>query len=229
MSGECPRFASVVLDVDSTLTRVEGIEWLGARRGGEVSREIDDMTRRAMEGDVPLDAVYGTRLALVCPGRDDVAALTDAYIGGTMPEAADTIARLHAAGVRVVLVSGGVRDAVVPFAETLGVDSRDVYAVSLAFTSTGQYAGFDTSSPLSRRGGKPSVVKGLGLPRPLLAVGDGSTDAELAPKAAGNAAAADAFAAFVGVAARASVVAVADYVVHRLADLEGIVRGAGVT
>jgi len=56
----------------------------------------------------------------------------------------------------------------------------------------------------------------LRLRGPVLAVGDGSTDAELKPCV-------DAFAAFTGVARRESVVAVADYVITHFADLPALV------
>jgi phosphoserine phosphatase len=221
------RFASVVLDVDSTLTRVEGIEWLAERRGGTVARQVAEMTQRAMEGTISLDAVYGARLALVQPSRADVAALADAYKAGTVPGARPAIGAMQAAGIRVVAVSGGLRDAVARFAISLGIPDHDVYAVPVQFTPDGAYAGFDEHSPLARRGGKPIVVRGLGLPHPVLGVGDGSTDAELKTMNGGGAAV-DAFAAYVGVAARPSVVAVADYVVHTMAELPALVLGTAI-
>lgn len=222
------RYASVVLDVDSTLTRVEGIEWLAERRGPHIARAVADMTQRAMEGTIPLDSVYGARLALVQPARSDVEALGDAYEAGVVAGARLAIGEMQAAGIRVVAVSGGVREAVARFAISLGIADRDVYAVSLQFTSDGAYAGFDETSPLARRGGKPVVVRGLGLGRPIIGVGDGSTDAELKTMAGGEAPAVDAFAAFVGVASRPVVVAVADYVLHNMAELPALVLGTAV-
>lgn len=222
------RYASVVLDVDSTLTRVEGIEWLAERRGPSVAREVADMTQRAMDGTAPLDSVYGARLAIVQPTRMDIDALSDAYSAAVVTGAQAAIAEMQAAGVRVVAVSGGVRQAVARFAISLGIDDPDVYAVSLRFTSDGAYAGFDETSPLARRGGKPVVVRGLALDRPVLGVGDGSTDAELKTMAGADGAAVDAFAAFVGVASRPSVVAVADYVVHTMAELPALVLGTAL-
>jgi phosphoserine phosphatase len=219
------RFASVVLDVDSTLTAVEGIEWLAARRSPDVSRQVAEMTHRAMAGTTALEDVYGARLALVQPGRDDVAALAEAYREAMSPGAREAIAAMRRAGVEIILVSGGVREAVVPFAAALGVDDAAVHAVSLYFGSSGQYAGFDTHSPLTRRGGKSVVVLQAALPEPILAVGDGSTDAELKTTIIAGRCAVSAFAAFVGVAARPSVVAVADYVIGRFDELPPIVMG----
>lgn len=210
------RFASVVLDVDSTLTSVEGIAWLAERCRADVTAAVDAMTVDAMNGVLPLDAVYAKRLALVRPSRADLAALAGAYIAGVVPGAPEAIRTLREAGVRMCLVSGGLREAIVPFGACLGFAAGDVYAVDLRFTADGDYAGFDASAPLARAGGKPRVVSALGLPKPVLALGDGSTDAELKPTV-------DAFAAFIGVARRESVVAVADYVVSRFEELSEIV------
>jgi phosphoserine phosphatase len=212
-----------VLDVDSTLTRIEGIEWLAARRGTIVTQQVAEMTERAMMGTLALDDVYRTRLALVQPSREDVGALAEAYGLGLMPGVREALAALRARGIEMTIVSGGIRQAVLPFAESLGIGADRVHAVQVEFTEDGRYAGFDACSPLARRDGKPTLVRRLGLARPVLALGDGITDAELKIDIVGGRSAVDGFAAFVGVAERAPVVAVADYIVRRFADLPSIV------
>lgn len=215
-----PRFASVVLDVDSTLSYTEGIEWLAMRRGDAVSRRVAEATTRAMRGDVALQDVYAARLELVRPDRTDIEALGQEYIDTAAPGASDALATLRAAGVRLIVVSGGLRDAILPLTRMLCVPDADVHAVPIKFTDEGKYAGFDACNPLARNGGKPAVVRALALPAPVLALGDGATDAELKTV---KPAAVDAFAAFTGVAAREPVVRVADYVVHCFAQLPRVV------
>jgi HAD superfamily phosphoserine phosphatase-like hydrolase len=210
------RFTSVILDVDSTLTTVEGIAWLATRRGPLVTAAVDAMTNDAMTGALPLDAVYAKRLALVRPSRADLSDLAAAYSAGLVADAQETIVTLREAGVHVALVSGGLREAILPFAAQLGFTTAEVHAVDVRFNTDGSYAGFDPMSPLACAGGKPRVARTLGLPAPVLAVGDGSTDAELKSCVA-------AFAAFTGVARRESVVAVADYVISRFAELPALV------
>ena len=210
-----PRFSSVIMDVDSTVAALEGIDWLAARRGPEVAARVAEATERAMRGEIALDAVYGERLALVKPGRAELAALAEAYVAAAVPGAAAALARLREAGVRVALVSGGVRQAILPLARALGVDPRDVHAVDVVVDMGGGYYAFDAGSPLATQHGKRDVADrmvagALGappLPRPVLAVGDGSTDLAMKP-------AVDAFAAFVGVARRDAVVRGADHVLE---------------
>lgn len=212
MSRPRPSFASVVLDVDSTLCGIEGIDWLSALRGPDVGARVAELTDRAMRGEIALDAVYGERLALVRPSRGDVVELGAVYIDSLAPDAADAIARLHAAAVRVVLVSGGLREAILPVAEQVGIADRDVHAVSVRFDREGAYAGFDETSPLATSSGKRAVVERLGLPRRILAAGDGATDLAIRP-------AVDAFAAYTGFIRREPVVAGADHSVDSFAQL----------
>jgi phosphoserine phosphatase len=209
-------FASIIVDVDSTLCGIEGIDWLAERRDRALGAQVTALTDRAMRGEIPLDAVYGERLALVRPTRDDVAALADAYAATLAPQAAYTLLRLRAAGKRLVLVSGGVREAIIPMAVRLGISERDVHAVSLHFYADGGYAGFDSASPLATATGKRIVADSLALPRRILAMGDGATDLAMRP-------AVDAFAAFTGFVRRDTVVDSADIVLDSFGQLVEIV------
>jgi phosphoserine phosphatase len=209
----------VILDVDSTLCGIEGVDWLAARRGPEMAARVVALTEQAMQGLIPLDAVYGERLALIRPSRDDVAALAAAYVGALSRGAADALRRLRAAGLAVVLVSGGLREAILPVALQLGFIAGDVHAVGVAFDGAGAYAGYDRASPLATQAGKRTLVESLALPRPALAVGDGSTDAALRP-------AVDAFAAFTGFVRREPVVRAADIELSSFDELVELVEVA---
>ena len=67
------RFA--FFDVDSTLVTIEGIDVLA---GGDP--EIARLTGAAMNGEIPLDQVYATRLERIRPGREQVAQLASIYV-----------------------------------------------------------------------------------------------------------------------------------------------------
>ena len=205
MSGSAgaSRYASVVLDVDSTLCGIEGIDWLAALRSPDLAAEIAALTRRAMAGEFPLEEVYGERLRRIAPTADEIAGLAAAYRERIAPGAGDALDRLRTAGVSVLVVSGGLRPAILPTARALGFEAATVHAVDLAFDSAGAYAGYDRSSPLARQGGKVVVVEALDLPRPILAVGDGVTDLELRPVV-------DSFAAYTGFVRRDPVAKAAD-------------------
>ena len=213
-----PSFASVVLDVDSTLSGIEGIDWLARGRDEVVAREIAELTDRAMRGELPLEQIYGARLAAIRPNLSDIRALSAAYIAAAAPGAHDAVRAMRAAGVRLVLVSGGLREAILPLARELGFNDSDVQAVSIRFDIDGHYAGFDDASPLTTSAGKAKAIGDLGLSRPVLMVGDGVTD--LAARSA-----VQQFAAFTGFVSRDSVVAQADEVVGSFQALQNLVLG----
>ena len=203
MTDARPRFASVVLDVDSTITSLEGIDWLANLRGDAIAHEVAALTDRAMGGDISIESIYAHRLDLIKPTRDEVAALGQAYIETVQRGARALCAVLAVAGCDVTLLSGGLRDAIVPFADYMGIPAARVHAVSIRFADDGQYVSLAGDQPLATQRGKPVVLHHLSLPRPLVMIGDGATDAAVRGIC-------DAFIAYTGVARRPNVVAVAD-------------------
>ncbi|MGV3708111.1 MAG: haloacid dehalogenase-like hydrolase [Gemmatimonas sp.] len=210
-----PRFASVVFDADSTLASIEGIDWLGALRGADVGAEIERLTTRAMSGELPLEQVYGARLDVIRPTRDEIASVALAYVKSVEPGAAAVIGELVGAGVRVDIVSGGLRDALLPLADLLGVSHDRVHAVGLEFETVGAYRSLSADQWLSRQDGKPRLVRSLELPRPSVMIGDGSTDAAVRG-------ATDEFIAYTGVARRPLVVAAADAEATNFSELRSL-------
>ena len=211
-------FRSVVLDVDSTISAVEGIDWLAGLRDASVARMVSALTTDAMEARVPLDEVYERRLAIIRPTRSEITALAAIYIARAMPGVREAISVWRDAGVRVVLVSGGLRDAILPLAGWLGIPAADVHAVDVEYDGEDVAVAARGDAMLARTGGKPALVATLVLAPPVLAVGDGATDAELVPVV-------DRFFAFTGVARRLPVVAAAAGEVQSFARLTQIVLG----
>jgi phosphoserine phosphatase len=211
------RFQSVVLDVDSTISSIEGIDWLAALRDTDTAQRVQQLTTRAMAGELTLDEVYAERLRLIRPTRAEISALSEAYIRAAVPHVASTVIPWLTAGLRVVLVSGGLREAISNLAALLGVPRADVHAVDVVWNEAGVADGIRAPSLLAQSGGKPRLVESLQLPRPILAVGDGMTDAELAPVV-------DCFIAFTGVVRREAVVARAAQSVDSFLQLDAIVR-----
>ena len=210
------RFNSVVLDVDSTLSGVEGIDWLASLRGAEVEAWSNSLTARAMDGLIPIDAVYRERMSLVKPTLSEIQALSAVYIDRVAIGAREALAELRENDVELVMVSGGLREAILPLAKELGVREERVHAVSVFFGRDGEYTGFDERSLMTRQNGKRATVREMDLKGPVLAVGDGMTDCEIRPVV-------DGFAAFTGFMKRDPVVERADYVIENFDQLRALV------
>lgn len=194
------KYRFVFFDVDSTLVTIEGIDVLA-----NGNPEIVRLTNAAMNGEIPLDEVYGKRLDLIRPTLADVEALGQRYIASLVDGAAETISALRAAGVDVHLVTAGIAQAIAPLAEHLGLAPRAVHAVALQFDEAGRYVDYDRRSLLARPGGKELVVRAI-LTRAkgkAAFVGDGISDLETKP-------AVDLFIGFGGVAVRERVRSEAD-------------------
>jgi phosphoserine phosphatase len=207
-----------VLDADSTISGIEGIDWLAAQRGAGMRRAVELLTTQAMNGAVRLESVYNHRLALIAANADDVRALSAAYEEAVAPGAGDAIAALLAAGVQVHVVSGGLRPALLPMTRALGITDERVHAVEPVADADGLFTRA-APSPLTTQRGKAAVVAALALPRPVLGVGDGATDLAMLP-------AVDAFAAYVGFVRRDAVVAGATLVLDSFAALVAHVLSA---
>ena len=48
----------LLLDCDSTLSSIEGIDELGRLRGPETFKAVEDMTNAAMDGGTPMEAIF---------------------------------------------------------------------------------------------------------------------------------------------------------------------------
>lgn len=208
----------IVFDCDSTLSAIEGIDELGRAGGPEMFARIEAMTNDAMNGKIPVEAVFGKRLEIIRPSRAHVAAVGRQYIATVEPAAVETLARLRAAGWTPMVLSGGFRDAIRPLADFLGIGR--VEAVDLFFDAAGDYAGFDEAYPTTRSGGKPEVIRALKRelnPGRVVMVGDGVSDLETKPEV-------DLFVGFGRYVAREKVRAGAAAFVRSLDDLPALLR-----
>ncbi len=200
MTASTPKYRFVFFDVDSTLVTIEGIDVL-ARNDPEIAM----LTEQAMNGEIPLDQVYGARLDRIRPSRAQIDGLADRYITSLVPGARETIEALQRAGVIVHLVTGGIEQAILPLADSLAIARRNVHAVTLRFGDDGNYCDFDRHSFLTRPGGKELVVRDIRARSHGKAafVGDGVSDLEAKP-------AVDCFIGFGGVVVRPRVMENAD-------------------
>jgi phosphoserine phosphatase len=170
-------FEVICFDCDSTLSRVEGIDELARRKG--LFDQVAALTDAAMNGELALEQVYEHRLALIQPGVEEIAWLAELYIAELVEGVKETVKALHDNGKIVHIVSGGLRQAILPLAGLLGIAEDHVHAVDLEFDAQGRYHDFARHSPLAVSGGKARVCRRLRMHHASVAmVGDGQTDLE---------------------------------------------------
>ncbi len=174
--------ATVVFDFDSTLIDCESLEEILALRLAErpeLEHELRAITALGMEGAISFSDSLSRRLALAAPTLAEVADFGRGAIDRLTPGMAELVHALRERGVAVKIVSGGLREAILPVAQFLGLDSVDIGAVTLNFAPDGSFVGIDPNDPFS-------ISKSLGAralasdwTHPRIAVGDGMTDLRL--------------------------------------------------
>jgi phosphoserine phosphatase len=169
-------FDVICFDCDSTLSKIEGIDELARRVG--LGEEMAKLTDAAMNGEVALAAVYQRRLSLIQPDSASMGWLADLYIQELVDGTEALFGQLLAQGKEVHIISGGIRQAILPLAAKLGLPAAHVHAVNVYFNDDGSYQDYEHASPLARNGGKAEVVKNLHTKASCVMIGDGKTDME---------------------------------------------------
>lgn len=170
-------FDLVCFDCDSTLSKIEGIDELGRQSG--LYDELVTLTNAAMNGELALEEVYGKRLELIKPDKAQMDWLADLYISEMVTGVEEVFNTLLAKGKQVHIISGGIRQAILPLAEKLGLTADRVHAVDVLFNNDGTYKGFDQQSPLAKTGGKAVICKNIKMTgQAMVMIGDGKTDLE---------------------------------------------------
>ena len=167
----------ICFDCDSTLSKIEGIDELAKWAG--VGEEMAKLTDLAMNGELPLEAVYAKRLETIKPDKANIDRLADLYIAEMVDGVSEVFTTLLAQGKEVHIISGGLRQAILPLAKALNLPESHVHAVDIYFNADGSYQGFDETAPLARSGGKTEICKQLlNGKQSLVLIGDGKTDME---------------------------------------------------
>jgi phosphoserine phosphatase len=170
-------FDIICFDCDSTLSEIEGIDELAERAG--CGAAMVALTNAAMNGEVALESVYGQRLDLIQPDKQAIEWVAGLYIERMVTGVATVFQQLQEQGKQVHIISGGLKQAILPLAAKLNVAVEHVHAVDVLFDDDGHYLKFNEQSPLARNGGKAEVCRQLNPDNLKLAiVGDGNTDME---------------------------------------------------
>lgn len=168
---------SFFFDCDSTLSLMEGIDVLADMNG--VGATVKEITKKCMEATGLTAAVYKERLQYVQPTKNQIDELAKLYRTHRAPGALETIQLLQSLGKRVYILSGGIKESLLPLANDLGIAPEHVFGVEVYFDGKGNYSGFNEDSYLVQKEGKNKQIKEIlrNNERSLL-VGDGFSDWE---------------------------------------------------
>jgi phosphoserine phosphatase len=171
----------VVMDMDSTLIRIEVIDEL-ARVAG-VGAEVSKITERAMQGEMDYDESLRQRVGLL-KGLD-VAVLDKIAADLPLTDGAETLVRvLKRLGYRIAVISGGFSRAAEALKRRLGVD----YAYSNNLEVQGGKLTGRVVGPIVNAQRKAELLETIAqaegvLLDQVIAVGDGANDALMLDRA----------------------------------------------
>lgn len=173
---------TVVFDFDSTLIQKESLEEILAPKfvgKPELEEQVRSITNQGMEGTISFQESLSRRLALASPSLEEVRRFGESATALLSPGVARLITALVKGGIAVKIASGGLREAILPVAQSMGIPDGDVGAVSLQWQSNGAFAQLNPEDRFSHS--KIDGVRPL-LPswsRPVIVVGDGMADYDL--------------------------------------------------
>ena len=171
----------VVLDMDSTLIRIEVIDELARAHG--VGPEVARITERAMQGEMDYDESLRQRVALLA--GLDVKVLDQIAADLPLTEGAETLVRvLKRLGYKIAVISGGFSRAAEALKRRLGVD----YAYSNNLEVVGGKLTGRVIGPIVNGQRKAELLETIAqaegvLLDQVIAVGDGANDALMLERA----------------------------------------------
>ena len=166
---------ALVFDCDGTLSAMEGIDELAKKNGCAV--QVEALTAEAMTLTGINLEMYQKRLDLVRPSEEQVLAIGMEYFNQRVPDVMAVLEVFKRLKKPIYIVSAGLYPAVAIFSQFLKIPRDHVFAVNITFNAQGQFAFFDTTSPLVQRNGKRLFITDLKTKHPRLGfIGDGLND-----------------------------------------------------
>jgi D-3-phosphoglycerate dehydrogenase len=209
----------IIIDFDSTFTKVEGLDELAAialtghPQREQIVQQITDLTNKGMNGEMSFSEGLHKRIALLKASRAHIEEL----VSFLRTKVSDSFQRnkqfLTENADHIYIVSSGFKEFIVPVVTEFGLRADHVYANEFRFDDEGNIMGIDENNVLSTDGGKIKLLSSLNLEGEVYAIGDGYTDYQL--KESGLA---SRFYAFTENIERPKVVAVADHIATSFDD-----------
>ncbi len=174
-------------DFDSTLIKVETLDALvdmslaaaTEDQRAKVMTEFKRITDAGMNGELSMQESLKLRLQAAKLSRDHVAQFAQDAVMYITPTMDSLVQDLQGKFQQIIIISGGMTEAILPVASALGIASKDVYANTPIYDNEGIIVGME-EHPLATSDGKSVLIKQLkteGKIGTTVMIGDGMTDA----------------------------------------------------
>ncbi len=209
----------IVIDFDSTFTKVEGLDELAiislenCEDKNDRIEQIQKLTNLGMEGKISFPESLQKRISLLKANKKHLKPLIDTL----KKQVSDSFLRnkefLTNYADNILLISSGFKDFIEPIVTEFGIKSENIYANNFLYDDEGNIVGYDIKNVLSQEKGKVNLLKSLNLEGDVYVIGDGYTDYEIREAGLANK-----FFAFTENIERESVVEKADHITPSLEE-----------
>jgi D-3-phosphoglycerate dehydrogenase len=169
---------TLILDFDSTLITCESLEEIFKEKklDSNALERIHNLTNQGMSGTLNFSFSLKSRLAIQPLYRSDFIAFGNNAENFLTPGFEILIKELKEIGVDIWIVSGAIRETLLPLGKQLGIDEKKILGVQLDWSAEGEFAGLNETIAMNRS--KWEGVREIAnlWTSPIVAVGDGMTD-----------------------------------------------------
>jgi len=169
---------AVCFDFDSTIVRQEGIDELARLKG--LYDEVFKITMNTMNGKISFDKSLSDRLKLINPSIYDIEDLNQRNIFSLSKNIDLLINNIQSRDIDIYIISGGLRQLILPITRTLNIPDNNVYANTILFDDRGEYNGIQHGILSKNHGKKTQIIelKNKYQYESIIMIGDGQTDLE---------------------------------------------------
>lgn len=166
--------ATVVFDFDSTLVSCESLEEIARSKVDAATlKEIQLVTSQGMSGETDFLTSLKKRLRLLAISKEDCLRFAERASVYLTPGMDKLIADLQAKGIAVWIVSGALREILLPAGKLLQIPENHLLGVTLDWKPGAE---IDESIPINRSKWEGAKEVFSLWTSPAIAIGDGMTD-----------------------------------------------------
>ncbi|MGB4775564.1 MAG: HAD-IB family phosphatase [Daejeonella sp.] len=174
-----------IIDFDSTFTQIEALDELARislKKHPDrelIYKKIESLTHLAMEGKMSFRESLSGRVQLLEANRNHLKQLITRLKKKVSGSFIRNKAFFKSHSEEILIVSGGFKEFIIPVVLPYHIQKENIYANTFLFDKDDKIIGYDDANPLSKEGGKVTLLKQLNLPGEIYGIGDGHSDFQL--------------------------------------------------
>lgn len=170
--------ATVIFDFDSTLITCESLEEVLKTKGlpQKQLQQIKEITSLGMSGKISFLSSLEKRLSMALTSKQDFEEFGKQAVQFLTLGMKDLIKELQSQKIDVWIVSGAIREVLLPIGKKLEIPQQRMLGVDLLWSKEGNYAGIDPTRPINHSKWEGASQIASKWTSPKIAIGDGMTD-----------------------------------------------------